>query len=58
MPALGVHADIVDRIQNHKVSGANVPEVRGTYDRYQYLPEMRAALDTWAGYVAKITTAK
>jgi integrase len=48
---LGVRPDIAERVVNHVSSRSDLEE---TYDRYSYLPEMRAALAKWEAYVAAI----
>jgi integrase len=46
---LGTPADIGERILGH------VPnKIRGAYDKYDYVPEMRTALDRWAREVERI----
>jgi integrase len=45
MGALGVRLEVIERILNH-VSGS-FGGVAGTYQRYGFLPEMRAALELW-----------
>jgi len=44
---LGVAADIAERVLGHVIPG-----VRAVYDRHEYLPEKRAALDRWAAHLA------
>ena len=48
---LGVSRFIQKRVLNHADS-----DVTGIYDRYEYLPEKREALDKWAGYLARLTS--
>jgi integrase len=45
MGALGIRLEVIERILNH-VSGS-FGGVAGTYQRYEFLPEMRAAIDLW-----------
>jgi integrase len=45
LAALGVRLEVIERILNH-VSGS-FGGVAGTYQRYEFLPEMRAAIDLW-----------
>jgi integrase len=52
MARLGVAPHVVERILNH-VSGS-LGGVAGIYNRFQYLPEMRAALELWSTHVAAI----
>jgi integrase len=50
MASLGIPPHIVDRVLNHqagKISG-----VARVYNRFEYLDERKAALDTWARHVA------
>ena len=44
----GVSKDARDLVQNHAKSGASSKH----YDRYEYVKEKAAALDTWAAWVA------
>ena len=43
--AAGVAPDVIGRILNHRPAGSRVTAI---YNVYRYLPEMRAALQTWA----------
>jgi integrase len=54
MAALGVRLEVIERILNH-VSGS-FGGVAGTYQRYEFLPEMRAAIDLWEGELQKIVS--
>ena len=49
MASIGVAPHIVEAVLNH-VSGAK-GGVAGTYNREQYEPEKRAALERWAAHV-------
>jgi len=51
--ALGVPGDIGERILGHAMG-----KIRRTYDRHDYVPQMRAALDAWAREVQRITKTK
>lgn len=42
MARLGVAQEHIERVLVHAIEG-----VAGTYNRYSYLPEKRAALDAW-----------
>ena len=42
MARLGVQQEHIERVLGHVIEG-----VAGTYNRYSYLPEKRAALDAW-----------
>lgn len=44
MARLGVAQEHIERVLGHAIEG-----VAGTYNRYSYLPEKRAALNTWGG---------
>ncbi|MDP3328767.1 site-specific integrase [Parvibaculum sp.] len=47
----GIPKDMRDRLQNHAAKG----DISSRhYDRYDYLPEKRAAMDVWAAYMDKI----
>jgi integrase len=49
---LGVSAEISERVLGHAVPG-----LRGVYDRHDFLPEMRQALERWSKYlIALIST--
>jgi integrase len=52
MAQLGILPHVVDKILNHtsgKISG-----VAATYNRFEYAPERKAALETWARYVESL----
>ena len=49
---LGVAPQVVDRILNHR-SGI-ISGVRAIYNRFDYLPEARDALNRWAEHVASV----
>ena len=46
MARLGTPPHVVERILNH--TSGTFGGVAGVYNRFQYLPEMRAALERWA----------
>jgi integrase len=48
--AAGLSKEIRDRIQNHARSDVSSRH----YDRYEYLPEKRAAMKTWSEYLDRI----
>lgn len=50
---LGIEPHIVEAVVNH-VSGAAKAGVAGVYNRAQYLPQRRAALQSWANELASI----
>lgn len=50
MAKLGVAPHVVERILNH--TSGTFAGVTGVYNRFGYQPEMRAALDVWAKFVA------
>jgi integrase len=49
---LGVAPHVVERILNHTTG--TLGGVAGVYNRFGYLPEMRAALEQWAQHVERI----
>ena len=49
MAQIGVAPHVIERILNH-VSGT-FAGVAGVYNRFQYLPEMRDALDRWSRHI-------
>jgi len=51
---LGVAPHVVERILNHTTG--TLGGVAGIYNRFQYLPEMRAALELWAEHIAKLVS--
>ena len=53
MARLGVAPHVVERILNH--TSGTFGGVAGVYNRFGYLPEMRAALQRWATHVGSIT---
>jgi len=54
MAQLGIAPHVIERVLNH-VSGT-FAGVAGVYNRFEYLGEMRAALDRWAEHVSNVTT--
>ena len=52
MSRLGVSVPVVEKVLNH--AGGTFSGVVGTYNRYDYLPEKRAALQRWADHVDQI----
>jgi integrase len=57
MNSLGVQPHIVEAIVNH-ISGAAKAGVAGVYNRAQYLPERRAALEKWARHLKQLESGK
>lgn len=53
MARLGVAPHVVERILNH--TSGTFGGVAGVYNRFGYLPEMRAALEKWAEHVASVS---
>lgn len=49
MARLGIQPHIVERVLNH--SSGTFRGVAGVYNRFGYLPEMRAALEKWGSHV-------
>ena len=43
----GIPKEMRDRLQNHAEAGVSAKH----YDKYDYLPERRAAMDKWADYL-------
>lgn len=52
LPALGVSVPVVEKLLNH-VSGT-FGGIVGVYQRYDYLPEMRAAIARWERHIVTI----
>lgn len=52
--ALGFPRFIVSKVLNHASDTGNSAAVTGVYDRNEYLPEKRRALDAWALRLLKI----
>jgi integrase len=52
MASLGVAPHVIERILNHTTG--TFGGVTGVYNRFRYLPEMRAALDLWARHLEVI----
>ena len=48
----GIAPHVIERILNH--STGILGGVAGIYNRFQYLPEMRAALELWAEQIGKL----
>ncbi len=53
MARLGVRIEVADKILNH-VSG-KLGGIVGVYQKYEFAPERKAALDQWAEFVAHLT---
>jgi integrase len=49
---LGVTPDVAERVLGHVIAG-----IRRVYDRYDYVPQMRAALDVWGTEFERILQA-
>jgi integrase len=56
MAQLGIQPHVVEAVLNH-VSGAKAG-VAGIYNKYQYLPEKKTALERWAAHVEALVTGK
>jgi hypothetical protein len=54
MARLGVLPAIIERVLNH-LSGAQ-GGLQGVYQRYDYLPERKAALEAWGALVEQMTS--
>jgi integrase len=54
MARLGVAPHIADRILNHVAGG--LKGVAKVYNRFEYLPERRAALEAWGRHVTALTS--
>lgn len=54
MASLGVAPHVVERVLNH--ASGTFAGVAGVYKRFEYLADMRQALDHWADHIAVITT--
>lgn len=50
MGEIGLKKDIRDRLQNHALTDVSSKH----YDRYDYLPEKREALETWCNHINSI----
>jgi integrase len=46
----GISKEMRDRLQNHAKSDVSSRH----YDRYEYLPEKRAAMETWSNYLDRV----
>jgi integrase len=46
----GISKEMRDRLQNHVEGGVSAKH----YDRYDYLPERRAAMDRWSDYLDRV----
>lgn len=49
LAALGVDHVVAERVLAHRLPG-----VAGVYDRHDYVPEMRAALQRWADHLDRV----
>lgn len=55
MAKLGTPPHVVERILNH--TSGTFGGVAGVYNRFQYVPEMREALERWAAQIRHLTSA-
>jgi len=53
---LGIAPHVVERILNH--TSYTLGGVAGIYNRFGYLPEMRAALDQWSSHVERLVATR
>lgn len=56
MASMGIGPHVIERILNHATG--TLGGVAGIYNRFEYLPEMRSALEVWAGFIKKATGQK
>ena len=54
MASLGIAPHIVEAVLNHK--SGTIRGVASVYNKYQYQPEQRAALERWAGHVGALAS--
>jgi integrase len=54
MAAMGIAPHIIERILNHQQG--QLGGIAGVYNRFAYLPEMRAALEKWEAELVRMTT--
>lgn len=54
LAGMGVAPHVIERILNHTTG--TLGGVAGIYNRFQYLPEMRAALERWADQIGKLAS--
>jgi hypothetical protein len=52
MAALGIAPHVVDKILNH--SSGKISGVARIYNRYEFLAERKAALDSWGRHVESL----
>jgi integrase len=52
MAALGIAPHVVDKILNH--STGKIAGVARIYNRFEYLPERKAALEAWGRHVESL----
>ena len=55
LASMGVALPTIEKLLNH-VSGSSFGGVAGVYQRYNFLPEMRAALTKWESQVVLLTS--
>jgi hypothetical protein len=53
MAQLGISPHVIEKVLNH-VTGS-LAGIAGVYNRFGYGPEKRAALETWARYIERLT---
>jgi len=52
MARIGIAPHIVDKILNH--TSGTISGVAAVYNRFEYLNERRAALESWGNYVLQL----
>ena len=55
LAALGVAPHIIERLINH--STGVISGVTATYNRFAYMPEMRAAIEKWEEHLSRLASA-
>jgi integrase len=55
LASLGVALPVIERLLAHR--SGSFAGIVGVYQRYDFLPEMRAAIDLWEGHLAAIIAA-
>ena len=53
MARLGARIEVADKILNH--ASGKLGGIVGIYQKYEFLPERKAALDAWAAFIADLT---
>jgi integrase len=53
MASIGIAPHVIDKILNH--STGKISGIAAVYNRFEYLPERKAALEAWSAHIESLT---